>query len=151
MPAWITVTLADLNDARVAELIDALRKEELGAGQTDPMPRRIQTVIDEVRRFTAKCASTPLDIDTTKIPPSTKDNAVEEIVRRLKKRLLISLTDDEVRDDKKYQAMLEDLRDGKWPVDATDTPATTPTVTTTGSSQIISNGRCLSSSDLGGL
>lgn len=149
--SWITITLADLNDARVAELIDALRKEELGAGQTDPMPRRIQTVIDEIRRCIGFCATTPLDADTTKIPAGLKDMAVEKIVRGLKGRLMIPLTDTEDKAEAIYQKRLEQLTRCEWPVDATTNAETSPTVDRGGSSQVVTNGRCLSSRDLAGL
>lgn len=141
MPAWITITLADLNDARVAELVDALRKEELGAGQTDPMPRRIQTVVDEIRRCIAFCPSTPLDANTATIPAGLKDQAVEKIVRGLKGRLLLPLTDDEKDAEKLYQRRLEQLTRGEWPVDKPDTLAATPTVERSGASQVVSSDR----------
>ena len=138
MPAWITITLADLNDARVAELIAALRQEELGAGQTDPMPRRIQIVVDEIRRCIAFCPTTALDIDTTTIPAGMKDQAVEKIVRGLKGRLLLPLTDDEKDAEKLYQRRLEQLTRCEWPVDTPITPATTATVATAGASRVVS-------------
>ena len=128
MPAWITITSADLNDARVAELVEAVRKEELGAGQTDPLARRIQTVTDEIRLCIAFCATTPLDADTTTIPTGLKDLAVEKIFRGLKGRLLIPLTDDEKEAEKLFQRRLEQLTRCEWPVDQPDTPATTVTV-----------------------
>lgn len=118
---WITLTLADLNDARVAELVAALRQEELGAGQTDPMPRRIQTVVDEIRRCIGFCPSTPLDANTAALPPGLKDLAVEKIVRGLKGRLLMPLTDDEKEAEKLYQRRLEQLTRCEWPVDKPDT------------------------------
>ena len=137
MPAWITITLADLNDARVAELIEAVRTEELASGQGDPMPRRIATVTAEVRRCIAFCTSTPLDADTTTIPAGLKDMAVEKIFRGLKGRLLMPLTEDEVRAEALYQKRLEMLTRCEWPVDLPDTAATTPTVQpTTGAEQI---------------
>lgn len=122
MPNWITISLADLNDARVAELVTALRQEELAAGQTDPMPRRIQTVVDEIRRCIGFCASTPLDANLLAIPAGLKDLAVEKIVRGLKGRLLMPLTDDEKEAEKLYQRRLEQLTRCEWPVDKPDTP-----------------------------
>lgn len=132
--SWTTITLLDLNDARVAELVTALRSEELGAGQTDPMPRRIQAVITQVRDFIALCAATPVDTDATLIPASTKDEATEEIIRRLKKRLLQPLGDDEIRGEKRYNDMLAALRDGIWPVDTPDDPIATNPVQSPGGS-----------------
>lgn len=136
--SWITITLLDLNDARVAELVEALRKEELGQGQTDPMPRRITTVADEIRRC-IRFGNAPLDADTATIPAGLKDLAVEKIVRGLKGRLLQPLTDDETRAEALYQKRMEMLTLGKWPVDATDNPEATPTVANTGGVEIANN------------
>lgn len=132
---WITITLADLNDARIAELVDALRKEELGAGQTDPMPRRITTVVDEIRRC-IRFGNAVLDADTAVIPAGLKDLAVEKIVRGLKGRLQIPLSDDETKAEALYQRRLEMLTLGKWPVDTTSNPEASPSVASTSGVEI---------------
>lgn len=128
MPNWITIILADLNDARVAELIAVVREEALAVGQGDPMPRRITTVTDELRNAIAY-GGKPLDANATTIPNGLKDLAVEKIFRGLKGRLLIALTDDEVRAEALYQKRLEQLTRGEWPVDVPDTAQETPPVT----------------------
>lgn len=120
--SWITITVADLEDARVAELVNALREEALGDTQTDPMPRFIQTTIDEVRRCISMWASTPVDVDATKIPAGLQELVSEKIVRRMKGRLLQPLTEDETKAEALYQKRLEMLTRGEWPVDKTDTP-----------------------------
>jgi hypothetical protein len=149
---WFTITLADLNDARVGELIEALRTEALAASQTDPMPRRIQTVVDEIRRCIGFNANTPLDADPTKIPAGLRDLAVEKIVRGLKGRLGMAQTDDEVRAETLYQKRLEQLTKGEWPVDKPDTVEAVPVVQTTGGAEIISNpGRKLTRENLSAL
>ncbi|MBX3736736.1 MAG: hypothetical protein KF715_08610 [Candidatus Didemnitutus sp.] len=135
---WIIITTDDLNDARVADLVTALREEALGVGQTDPAPRIIQTVVDEVRRCIAFCPNTPLDADAAKVPAGLKDMVVQKIVRTMKKRLLMALTDDESSDESLYQKRLEKLTVCEWPVDKPDTPiaiapvvnpASTPAIT----------------------
>ena len=59
MPNWITLTLADLNDYKVGELVEALRTEALASGQSDPMPRFLTAVTDEVRAAIAWSYSRP--------------------------------------------------------------------------------------------
>jgi len=152
MPAWITLSLADLNDARVAELVEALRTEALGSGQTDPMARTIQMVIDEVRRCIAFCPRTPLDADTTAIPAGLKDMAVQKIVRTLKGRLLLPLSDDEKEAEKLYQKRLEQLTRCEWPVDIPATPITTTPVQPSGGVSLVnSSTRQASRAKLAGL
>jgi hypothetical protein len=138
MPAWITITTADLEDVRVAELVTALRQEALGVGQTDPAPRIIQTVVDEVRRCIAFCASTPLDTNAAAIPTGLKDLVVQKIVRTMKGRLLMPLSDDEKDAEKLYQKRLEQLTRCEWPVDIPDSPIGTAPVNPAGGVEQIS-------------
>lgn len=141
MPAWITIVVADLNEARVAELITALREEALGAGQTDPMPGIITKTVNEVRSCIGFCANTVLDIDAAKIPANLKDMVVQKIVRTMKGRLLQPLTEDETKEESVYQERLKLLTQCKWPVDKTDTPiATSPTQPATGGVELASSG-----------
>lgn len=147
--SWLTLTAADFNDVRAAKLIDALRTKALAEGQTDPVPRLTQVVIDEIRRCIGFCASTPLDLDPAKIPAGLKDLAVQKIVRTAKGRLLQALTDDEKDAERLYQKRLEQLTRCEWPVDTTATPLTTATVAQGGAVQVITAGR--RQPDLGGL
>ncbi len=116
MPNWIQITAADLNDARVAELIDSLRQEELASGQGDPLPRFIASAVGELRAAIAFSGRYQLDADTATIPNGLKEIAVLKIVRSMKGRLLQALTDDEQRDADTYESRLKALNEGKWPV-----------------------------------
>lgn len=127
MPAWIIPSIDDINEARVAELVEALRSEALGQGQPDPMPGIITKVVDEVRSCIGFCAATVLDIDSAKIPANLKDMVVQKIFRTMKGRLLQPLTKDETAEEDTYQARLKSLTKCEWPVDKTDTPIATTT------------------------
>jgi hypothetical protein len=139
MPNWNAIIIADLNDARVAELITALREEALGVGQTDPTPRIIQIVVDEVRRCISFCANTPLDADTTAIPAGLKDMVVQKIFRTMKGRLLQPLSDDETAAERTYQKRLEQLTRCEWPVDKPDNPIGTAPVSPKTGVELASN------------
>lgn len=136
---WITITIADLQDARVAELVEALRTEALAAGQTDPMPRLIQTTIDEVRRCIAMCPTTPVDVDAAKIPAGLQELVTEKIVRRMNGRLLQPNSEDETKAEALYQKRLEQLTRCEWPVDTTATPLTPAPVATNSGVEIASS------------
>lgn len=107
MPAWIPVTTADLNDAKVEKLVTALRTKALGAGQTDPSPRIIQSVVTDVRRKIASCRSNQVDADLTTIPASLLPLATDLIIFRLKNRLEIELTEDERTNLRRHDATLD--------------------------------------------
>lgn len=122
MPNWFTPSSADLNDHKVAQLVDALRQEALAVGQTDPMPRIITEVTNALRGAIAFSGRYTLDADATKIPNGLKEEAVKKIVRVMKGRLEMPLSEDEKRDDEIYEARLKALVKGEWPVDEPDTP-----------------------------
>lgn len=149
---WISIVLTDLHDARVAELIEALRQEALGSGQSDPMPRILQCVVDEMRRCIAFCASTPLDADDTTIPAGLKGLAVNKVVREMKARLLLPQTAEEADAEGLYQRRLEQLTRGEWPVDIpTNSPAASPVAAVTGVELASGSPRLVSRTTLGGL
>ncbi len=141
MPAWITITAADLDEARVAELVAALRQEALGVGQPDPMPGIIQKIVDEVRSCIGFCHSTRLDVDPAKIPANLKELVVQKVIRVLKARLLQPQTDDEKAEEATYQKRLMLLTQCAWPVDTTDTPLGVATVQPQGSVELASAGK----------
>jgi hypothetical protein len=122
MPNWFTISAGDLNDHKVAELVDALRQEALAAGQTDPMPRIIAEVTNEVRNAIAFSGRYVLDATTTAIPNGLKEIAVKKVVRVMKGRLQQALDKDEERDADTYESRLKALVKGEWPVDEADVP-----------------------------
>lgn len=122
MPNWITITAADLNDHKIAELVAALRSEELGPGQTDPLSRMIVEVTDELRNAIAFSGKYQLDATTTTIPKGLKEIATKKIVRLMKGRLELPLSDDEDKDHAVYESRLKALVEARWPVDDPDTP-----------------------------
>jgi hypothetical protein len=128
MPNWITPSLAWLTDHKVGELIDALRTEALASGQTDPMPRIVTEVTDELRAAIAFSGKYTLDADVTTVPKGLKEVATKKIVRLMKGRLELSLSDDEKRDADIYESRLKAINEGKWPIDDPDTAIADPEV-----------------------
>ncbi|PTX95763.1 hypothetical protein [Opitutus sp. ER46] len=119
---WITLTIDDLNDARAGALVTAMRTKALAEGQSDPSPRVIQMVVDEIRRCIAFAQQTPLETDPTTIPQGLREMAAQKIIRVMKARLLQALTDDEKTAEQLYQKRLEQLTRAEWPVDKPATP-----------------------------
>lgn len=127
MATWITITLSDLNDARAAKLVEALRTKALAEGQTDPMPRIVTKVATEIRDSIA-FGGVAVSATAEALPLGLKDVAVQKIIRVLKSRLLMELTEDERSDETLYQKRLEQLNRGAWPVEPTDDPIATPSI-----------------------
>ncbi len=120
MPNWITLSASDLNDARAAKLVEALRTKALAVGQSDPVPRAVETVTAELRAAIGFSGRYVLDADATTVPASLKDLAAQRVIRAAKQRLLMAFTEAEQEDEKLYQRRLEQLTAGKWPVEKPD-------------------------------
>ena len=126
MSRWITLTIDDLNDAKVAALVNALRNAALGSGQDDPVPELISSVTTRIRAEVAGCSRNLIDQDTTKIPASLKLLASRMVIVAAKNRLEMPLKEDErsqLRSDERY---LERIAQCAVPIEDPDTPITAP-------------------------
>lgn len=134
---WISITVENLEDAKVAALVTALREAALGDDQSDPTDRIIQGVVDDVRRRIASCASNQLDEDETTIPKSLRDLTVDLVIYRMKARLPgQELTEDEVRQKAEHIRTLERIAEGREVVDQPDTAIAPPVQATAGTPSI---------------
>lgn len=129
MPAWTTITIADLQAARHAELVAAVLRKAKAIGQADPIAATITKIVGEVRGCIGFKSPTLLDADTATIAPNLVDLCVQKIARVLMARIGRALNDDEKADEKTYQRRLDQLKDGEWPVDAPEN-STAPTAQT---------------------
>jgi hypothetical protein len=134
-PRWIAITVDDLNDAKIAKLVTALRTKALGDSQTDPTPRIIQAVVNRIRRKVANNRKNRLDADETKIPKSLKKTAVVLTLAELKGRLEMALTADETKAVDKAEDDLKEIANGDA-IEEPDTPIAAPVQDTVGSPSV---------------
>lgn len=134
--SWISITVENLEDAKVAALVTALRSAALGEDQTDPTQRITQGVINDIRRRIASCPSNQLDEDTTTIPESLRDLAVDLILARMKARLNRSLSDEERWQIERHDRTLERIASCREAIDAPDTAIPPPVQATSGTPSI---------------
>jgi len=120
MSNWTAITIQDLYDSQVAPLIDAANSVALGASQADRVTGTIAGVVLDIRGQCARVNS--LDSDTTKIPGSLKNLAVDMIYCRLKRSLQMELTEDERSNLKSCESRLQLIGDGKGFIDPPDSP-----------------------------
>ncbi len=147
MPAWITITSTDLNDAKVAALVDALRTAALASGQADPTVEIIAGITAEIRSNIAGCRTNVLDIDATTIPRELKALACRMVVREAQSRLQLELNADEKTEQTRDDERLKAIRSCDLPVEAPDNPQTTPEVQRGGAAELVNTatrktGRC---------
>jgi hypothetical protein len=132
MSRWISITVEDLNDAKIALLVDALRTKALADDQTDPTPRVTQSVIDLIRRKIASCRTNQVDVDETKIPRGLKTMAVDLIIAELKGRLEEDLTKDETEAIARHVADLNRIANCQDVVEQPDDAIDAPVEATSG-------------------
>jgi hypothetical protein len=121
---WIQIIEGDLNDARSAPVILAAQTTVLAQGQADPLPALIDKVTQEIRGVVGFSGKYNMDgASLTTVPLNLKDMAVSKIVRLAKQRLNMPWQPADTDDEKTYQARLNSLRDGRWPVDIPDVVA----------------------------
>ena len=126
MPNWIPVTTANLQDSKVAALIEACDTAALALGQTGRAAGIVQSVVDDIRSKVASCRNNTLDEDTTTIPKSLLTVAVDLILARLKKAIDELLTKDESDDVARHERRLNRIADCKDVVDQPDTAEPAP-------------------------
>lgn len=138
MASWINITTDDLRDAKASALIDAFQSAALGAGQTDPVPRKIDSVCDRIRAEIQASAKYQVSATAHSIPPSLLDLAMRLIAWEMQSRINIPgggfepTKQDEIdhTNDLRY---LERIARGEIPIDTPDNPLTTPDVQSGGS------------------
>jgi hypothetical protein len=126
MPNWIPITVADLQDSKVAALLTALTGAALAPGQTDTAPRIIQAVVDRMRRKIASCPRNQLDANPAAIPRGLKTMAVDLILADLKGRLEEPLTQDEQRAIERHTSDLNRIAECKDVVEQPDNAIDAP-------------------------
>lgn len=129
---WITLTVAQLDTAKAATLVDALQSAALATGQGDPLPECIANVTARVRMEIAAGGRTILDADATRVPPSLKSLALRLVIAEAQSRLNIqdglALSEDDREQLRQDYRLLERIAKGELTVEASDNPETTPTI-----------------------
>ena len=138
MPNWESITIANLNEAKVAALVDALDTAALGDSQTGRAAALIQTVVDEIRRKIESNPRNSLDADVTTIPKGLKQMAVEMTLASMKNALEIPLTDDERTALANHRTNLNRIAEGKDTIEQPDSVAA-PNSQSAGGIQLVSS------------
>jgi len=130
--SWITLTVAQLDTAKAAALVDALQTAALAAGQADPLPEIIGNVTARIRMEIAAGGRTVLDADVTKLPPGLKSLGLRMVLREGQSRLnavgALPLADDEKEEWRQDIRFLERIAKGEITVEASDNPETASSV-----------------------
>lgn len=126
MSNWIAITVDTLNEAKIAPLITAASSAAKAVGQVDRAAGLIQGVVNEIRRKVGSCSANQLDSDTTKIPASLRDMAVDMIIARLKFALNRDPSPGELEQLRRHATNLDRIAEGKDAVEEPDDPIAAP-------------------------
>ncbi len=120
MNNWTIITIQDLYNSQAASLIDQANSASLGNGQTDRVTGLIAAAVLDIR---GQCARVNiLDSDATKIPNSLKNLAVDMIFCRLKRAVMMDLSEDERSLLKSCETRLQAIGDGRGFIEPPDNP-----------------------------
>ena len=122
MANWISISPADLNTTKLADLVEALRTIALAPGQADPAEEIISAVVLRLRAEIKGCQTNRLDADPAKIPGDLKDLAMRMILRQMQSRLRQKLNDDEKEEQRNDLRYLERIAQCKVPVAMPENP-----------------------------
>lgn len=120
MPRWITITEADVLAALNNAELNAYRTVAKQAGQDDPLPAVITSVTDDVR---SACAAGTNKLNTTGIPASLRNTALDVIIYRLANRVAPQLAEKRKPAHDEAIERLGKVESGKRPVEKPDTAA----------------------------
>lgn len=123
---WIIITPEAITDMRLTTILEEARNAASAKGQSDPVPAAIARVVAEVRSVIGFKGPAMVDARAGTIPENLTDLVSEAVIRRLRQVVGYSFSDDEKEAERTYQSRLASLRDGSWPVDRPDQPASPP-------------------------
>lgn len=149
--SWTPILPADLEDAKVAALVTALRSAALGENQTDPAERIIAGVVVRIRTEVAGCPQNRLDADESKIPGSLKDLALRMVVRQMMSRLKKALSEDERTEQANDLKYLERISKCGVPIETPDNPITPPVESASGGFEVVRKPQSIDRCDMEGL
>lgn len=122
MSNWTTVTATDLNAASVSGKLTIIRTIASNKSLPDPAPAAIDKVTKELLGAIGFSGKYALDQDTTKIPNSLLDLAIQKIVRACSRAVGSPWSEDERADERTYESRLDKIRRGDWPIETPDNP-----------------------------
>lgn len=128
MSNWNAITIDNLNAASVSGKVGIIQNAASTRSLPDPAPAAITSVTQELRAAIGFSGKYAVDQDATALPNGLLDLAIKKIVREMTRAVQLPLTEDEKSDEKTYEARLDKIRLGQWPIDPADNPVQVPQV-----------------------
>jgi len=96
MPAWLTISLTDLNDYLVGAQVTALNSSALAPGQTDRFTKVMTDMVNRIRAKIEGCPRNHISATPLTVPPELKWAACYLIIEAMQAGVPgLKLTDDQ--------------------------------------------------------
>ena len=146
MPAWITISLTDLNDYLVGAQVTALNSSALAPGQTDRFTRVMTDMVNRIRAKIEGCPRNHISATPLTVPPELKWAACYLIIEVMQAGVPgLKLTDDQRNQIVKAGEQLTRIADCKEVVSIPNDPLTPADVQRGGQIQLVTRTRRLAS------
>ena len=146
MSAWITLSLADLNDYLAGAQVNALNTAALAAGQTDRFTNLMTDMVNRIRVKIEGCPRNRVSATPLTIPPELKWVACYLIIEAMQAGVPgLKLTDDQRDQIIRATDQLNRIADCKETVTLPPDPMNPPDVQRGGSTQLVTRTRRLAS------
>ena len=144
---WVAIAVTDIQNARPGVLVTGFQTTALAPGQADPSLLILQKVTADILgaagysgRYVMDASQGQTATGVDVLPPNLFDMAVEKCCRMMERRLAMAWTPDEIRDEDRYHRILERLRKGDYPIDATNNPGNLAAISSQGGAVASSGG-----------
>ncbi|MDB6064942.1 MAG: hypothetical protein JWR26_1150 [Pedosphaera sp.] len=146
MSAWLSISLADLNDYLVGAQVTALNSTALAPGQADRFTRVMTDMVNRIRTKIEGCPRNYISATPLTVPPELKWVACYLIIEAMQAGVPgLKLTDDQRNQIAKANDQLTRVADCKEVVSTPDNPLVPPDVQRGGRTQLISSTRRVAS------
>jgi hypothetical protein len=140
MPAWTTITLADLNDYLAGAQVNALNTAALAAGQTDRFTKTMTDMVNRIRTGIESCPRNRISATPLTVPPELKWVACYLIIEALQAAVPgVKLTDDQRNQIARANEQLTRVAGGVEVVSTPPDPLTPADVQRGGQSQLLTH------------
>ena len=140
MPAWITISLTDLNDYLVGAQVNALNSSALASGQTDRFSRVMTDMVNRIRAKIEGCPRNHISATPLTVPPELKWAACYLIIEAMQAGVPgLKLTDDQRNQITRANEQLTRIADCREVVSIPNDPLTPPDVQRSGQTRLITS------------
>jgi hypothetical protein len=146
MPAWLTISLSDLNDYLVGAQVNALNSTALAGGQSDRFTHTMTDMVNRIRTKIGGCPRNHISATPLTVPPELKWVACYLIIEAMQAGIPgLRISDDQRTQIQRANDQLMRIADCREVVSLPNDPLNPVDVQRGGQSQLVSRSRRIAS------